>query len=91
MVVCVEGFVFCVIRKMCREYAAVSRVAVPVRIIVVVVQFSVEVMIMISPIKLMDGGSAMFIRLVNSHHVVISGIISCSPRVRSMVRVCVRS
>lgn len=36
--------------------------------------------------KLMDGGSARFVRLARSHHVAIRGRIDCRPRASSMVR-----
>lgn len=91
MVIWVGGLVFWVVRKMCREYRAVKRVVRPVIMMVVVVQLNVEVIIIISPVKLIEGGRAMFIRLASSHHVVINGSVSCSPRVRSIVRVCTRS
>lgn len=76
---------------MCKEYAAVSRVPRPVITMVSEDQLNVDVMIISSPVRLTVGGSAMFIRFVNSHHVVIRGRISCRPRARSNVRLCVRS
>lgn len=49
------------------------------------------VMINNSPIRLMDGGRARFVRLAISHHVAMSGRSVCSPRARIMVRLCTRS
>lgn len=39
-----------------------------------------------SPMKLIDGGKARFIREAVSHHSAISGIIDCKPRARIIVR-----
>lgn len=39
-----------------------------------------------SPIRLMVGGRARFVKLANSHQVAISGRKTCRPRVRIMVR-----
>lgn len=44
-----------------------------------------------SPIRLMDGGKARFIRLAKNHQAAISGKIICNPRARIIVRLCVRS
>lgn len=49
-------------------------------------QLNSEEMIRSSPVKLIVGGSAMFIRFASSHHVVIKGKINCRPRASSMVR-----
>lgn len=81
----------CVVKNMCKEYVAVNSVPAPVIIIVKFDQLNVDVIIKSSPIKLIVGGRAMFIKLASSHHVVISGKMSCRPRARSIVRLCVRS
>lgn len=44
-----------------------------------------------SPVKFMLGGVAIFIRLISNHQVVIIGRMLCSPRVRIIIRVFVRS
>lgn len=54
-------------------------------------QLNSEEMIRSSPVKLIVGGSAMFIRFASSHHVVIRGKINCRPRASSIVRLWVRS
>lgn len=46
---------------------------------------------MISPIRLIVGGRARFVRLAVSQSVVISGIDFCMPRIAIIVRVLVRS
>lgn len=67
------------------------RVPPPVNTIVHHDQLNREVIIMSSPIKLGSGGSARLARLAMNHQAVIKGRIICSPRARSMVRLCVRS
>jgi len=49
------------------------------------------VIIINSPIKLGNGGSARLAAEVKSHHVVARGVISFSPRFNASVRVWVRS
>ncbi len=44
-----------------------------------------------SPIRLMVGGRARFVKLASSHQVVISGRKICRPRARIMVRLWMRS
>ena len=61
---------------------------IPMRIIVMLDHENDAVMINNSPIRLMDGGRARFVRLAISHHVAMS---VCSPRARIMVRLCTRS
>lgn len=70
---------------------AVRSVVNPVRKIVVVDQLNVVIIINSSPRRLIEGGRAIFIKLLISHHVVISGRVNCRPRVRRSVRVWVRS
>ena len=65
--------------------------AVPDRIMVGMDQLNRVIIIVSSAIKLVVGGSAMFVRFARSHQVLISGRRGCRPRVRSRVRLCVRS
>lgn len=81
----------CVIVSMYRVYEAVNRIAAPVRISVSADQLYRAMIIVSSAIRLVVGGSAMFIRLARSHQVVIRGSRGCRPRVSSMIRLCVRS
>lgn len=76
---------------MYREYPAVIRVPTPVRAIVHHDQFSREVIIINSPIRLGRGGSARLAKLEINHQVAINGRTVCSPRARTIVRLCVRS
>lgn len=39
-----------------------------------------------SPIRLMDGGRARFVKLARSHQAVIRGRIVCKPRAKIIVR-----
>ena len=64
---------------------------IPMRIIVMLDHENDAVMINNSPIRLMDGGRARFVRLAISHHVAMGGRSVCSPRARIMVRLCTRS
>lgn len=54
-------------------YAAVSRVVVPVRMIVREDQLNRVVIMVSSAIRFVVGGSAMFERLASSHHVAMRG------------------
>lgn len=74
-----------------RVYKAVSKVAVPVRMIVGGDQLNSAIMMLSSAIRFVVGGRAMFVRLANSHQVAISGRSGCSPRVSKRIRLCVRS
>lgn len=86
-----RGVFICVDRNMWREYDAVISIDSPNMMIVVGHQLNREAAIINSPVKFMLGGVAMFIRFVISHQVVIIGRMLCSPRVRIMIRVLVRS
>lgn len=44
-----------------------------------------------SPIRLIDGGRARFVKLASSHQVAISGRKICRPRAKIMVRLWMRS
>lgn len=80
-----------VIRSIKRVYEAVRSVARPVRMIVNGDQLKSATMIVSSAIKLVVGGSAIFVRLASSHHVPMRGRRGCRPRARSRMRLCVRS
>lgn len=54
-------------------------------------QLKREVMITSSPVKLGRGGRARLAKLAINHQVAMSGRSICSPRAKSMVRLCVRS
>lgn len=72
-------------------YEAVSRMAVPVKMIVREDQLNRAIMMVSSAMRLIVGGSAMFVRLARSHQVAMSGSRGCSPRVRIRIRLWVRS
>lgn len=75
-----------VIRSMNRVYEAVSRVAIPVRMMVRADQLNSAIMIVSSAIRFVVGGRAMFVRLASSHQVAISGRRGCRPRVNMRIR-----
>lgn len=81
----------CVIVSMYSVYEAVSRIAAPVRMIVKEDQLNREIIIVSSAMRLVVGGSAMFVRFASSHQVVMSGRRGCMPRVSSRIRLWVRS
>lgn len=58
----------------------------PMRIIVTFDHEKVDTIINSSPIRLMEGGRAKFVKLARTHHVVIKGRMDCKPRARIMVR-----
>lgn len=58
----------------------------PVSIIVRGDQLYIDVMIRSSPVRLIVGGRAIFIKLAKSHHEAIRGSISCRPRAKRRVR-----
>lgn len=60
-------------------YEAVSRVAVPVRIIVGGDQLNSVIIMLSSAIRFVVGGRAMFVRLASSHQVAIRGRRGCNP------------
>lgn len=63
----------CVMMSMYSVYEAVRRIAVPVRMIVSADQLNRVITIVSSAMRLVVGGSAMFVRLARSHQVAISG------------------
>lgn len=67
------------------------RVPAPVSIMVHHDQFSKEVIIISSPMRLGRGGRARLARLEINHHAVIRGRRVCIPRASTMVRLWVRS
>lgn len=86
-----DVFPACVDRNMCSEYVAVISIESPSMMMVVGHQLNKDVRIINSPVKLMLGGMAMFIRLAVSHQAVIIGRMLWNPRVSIRIRVCVRS
>lgn len=74
-----------------RVYEAVSRVAIPVRMIVGEDQLNSVIIMVSSAIRFVVGGRAMFVRLASNHHVAIKGKRGCKPRVSRRIRLCVRS
>lgn len=80
-----------VMSNMDRVYAAVSNIAMPVKISVRFDQLNRVVMIISSAIRFVVGGSAMLVKLANSHQVAMRGRMGCRPRVSRRMRLCVRS
>lgn len=74
-----------------RVYDAVSRVAIPVRMIVRADQLNRVTMMVSSAMRFVVGGRAMFVKLANSHQVAMRGSRGWRPRVSSRIRLCVRS
>ncbi len=64
---------------------------VPIRIIVRFDHEKVDIITSNSPIRLMVGGRARFVKHANSHQVAISGKKICRPRARIIVRLWMRS
>ena len=58
----------------------------PVRIMEILDQWNKDIIIISSPMRLIDGGSARLARHARNHQVAIIGNIICRPRVRVMVR-----
>lgn len=80
-----------VISSINRVYEAVSRVAIPVRMIVKADQLNRVTMMVNSAIRFVVGGRAIFVRLASSHQVAIRGRRGCRPRVSRRIRLWVRS
>lgn len=72
-------------------YRAVIVILIPSRIIEKLDHENIDIVTSNSPIRLMDGGRARFVRLARSHQAAIRGRIICRPRVRIIVRLWVRS
>lgn len=76
---------------MCREYIAVRNLTNPSRGTNCIDFVSVVVIRIISLNRLIDGGAAMFAAVNINHHIVIIGLITNSPLVKNILRVCVIS
>lgn len=76
---------------MYREYAAVKNLVKLRRIRLYVDIFKMEVISMISLIRLIEGGAAIFLAVNRNHHRVIIGASTIKPLVRYRLRVCVIS
>lgn len=63
----------------------------PIKMIVIFDHEKDDTIINSSPIKLIEGGRARFVRLAKIHQVAIRGRIDCKPRARIMVRLWIRS
>lgn len=63
----------------------------PVRMIVSGDQLNRATTIVSSAMRLVVGGSAMFVKFARSHQVAIRGRSGCRPRVRRRIRLWVRS
>ncbi len=87
----VNIFPWCVAVNMYREYAAVKNLVNPRRISLVGQYARIDVISMISLIRLIDGGAAMFLAVNRNHHIDSAGSITRSPFVRYRLRVCVNS
>lgn len=72
-------------------YRAVIVILIPRRVIVRCDHENMATVTNNSPVKLIEGGRAMFMRLANNHQVAIKGKIVCSPRAKIIVRLWVRS
>lgn len=66
-------------------------ILIPSRMMEKLDQENVAIVTSSSPIRLMDGGRAKFVRLASNHQAAIKGKIICSPRARIIVRLWVRS
>lgn len=80
-----------VIMSMYREYRAVMTMLAPMRVMEMEDHENVAITTNSSPIRLIVGGKARFVRLARSHQAAIRGKKVCSPRAKIMVRVWVRS
>lgn len=69
-----------------REYSAVMTMLTPMRMMDNGDQENVDMTTNSSPMRLIVGGRARFVRLANSHQAAISGRMVCSPRARIIVR-----
>lgn len=71
---------------MYREYRAVITMFKPISKIVILDHEKVVSITNNSPIRLIVGGRARFVRLAISHHAAISGRSVCNPRAKIIVR-----
>lgn len=81
----------CVVISMYREYRVVISILNPIRITVMLDHVNDAMITNSSPIRLIDGGRARFVRLAVNHHIAMRGRSVCRPRARIMVRLCTRS
>ena len=81
----------CVVISMYRVYRVVISMLSPIRIMVMLDHVNDDMITNSSPIRLIDGGKARFVRPAISHHMAIRGRSVCRPRARIMVRLCTRS
>ena len=76
----------CVVISMYIEYRAVITMLVPIKIMVKFDHEKVDITTNSSPIRLIVGGRAKFVRLASSHQVAISGRRVCTPQAKIIVR-----
>lgn len=74
-----------------REYRAVMTMLVPMRAMETEDHENVAITTNSSPIRLIVGGKARFVRLASNHQAAIRGRRVCNPRARIMVRLWTRS
>lgn len=72
-------------------YEAVNSMLSPVNMMVKFDHESDVKIMNSSPIRLIEGGRAIFVRQASSHHAAIRGRRVCRPRARIMVRLWIRS
>lgn len=72
-------------------YRAVMVILTPNRMIEKLDHENMDTVTNSSPIKLIEGGKARFVRLAKSHQAAIRGRIVCKPRAKIIVRLWVRS
>jgi len=82
---------WCIEVYMYNEYAAVKNLVNPRRISVEVDIFKIDVISIISLIRLIDGGAAMFLAVNKNHHKVRVGATINIPFVKNSLRVWVSS
>lgn len=61
-------------------------ILIPSKIIEKLDHENIDIVMNNSPIRLIVGGRARFVRLARSHHAVIRGRIICNPRTKIIVR-----
>lgn len=72
-------------------YRAVIIILIPNRIMEKLDHENIDTVTNNSPIRLIEGGRARFVKLARSHQAVIRGRIICKPRAKIIVRLWVRS
>lgn len=86
LLMCCDSLPRCVIMIMYIEYKAVISILRPVKIIVNIDHENDDKIISNSPIRLIVGGRARFVRLARIHQENIRGRVICKPRASSSVR-----